>query len=69
MREIKLNAADGSGEFSAFVWEPKGKAQAGAVLVIQEIFGVNAHIRDVTERFAKAGYVAIAPPILGASRR
>jgi carboxymethylenebutenolidase len=31
--------------------------------VIQEIFGVNAHIRDVTERFARAGYVAIAPAI------
>lgn len=34
-----------------------------AVIVIQEIFGVNAHIREVTERFAKAGYVAIAPAI------
>lgn len=34
-----------------------------SVVVIQEIFGVNAHIRDVTERFARAGYVAIAPAI------
>ncbi|MEM9771598.1 MAG: dienelactone hydrolase family protein [Cyanobacteria bacterium P01_D01_bin.73] len=33
------------------------------VVVIQEIFGVNAHIRDVTERVAKLGYVAIAPAI------
>jgi carboxymethylenebutenolidase len=34
-----------------------------AIIVIQEIFGVNAHIRDVTERIAKQGYVAIAPAI------
>ncbi len=34
-----------------------------AVIVIQEIFGVNSHIRDVTERIAKEGYVAIAPAI------
>src|SRR5690606_41888291 len=33
----------------------------GAIGVIQEIFGVNAHIRDVVDRFADAGYVAIAP--------
>ena len=33
----------------------------GGIVVIQEIFGVNAHIRDVVERFAEAGYVAIAP--------
>ena len=33
------------------------------IIVIQEIFGVNEHIRDVTERIAKEGYVAIAPPI------
>lgn len=35
----------------------------GAVLVIQEIFGVNAHIRGVTERFAAAGFVALAPAL------
>ena len=36
---------------------------AGGVVVLQEIFGVNAHIRDVTERFARAGYAAIAPAL------
>jgi dienelactone hydrolase len=36
---------------------------APAVIVFQEIFGVNAHIRDVTQRLAAAGYVAIAPAI------
>jgi dienelactone hydrolase len=34
-----------------------------AIFVIQEIFGVNAHIRDVTDRFARAGYLAVAPEI------
>lgn len=35
----------------------------GAVIVVQEIFGVNAHIREVTERFADAGFVALAPAL------
>lgn len=35
----------------------------GAVIVVQEIFGVNAHIRQVTERFASAGFVALAPAL------
>jgi carboxymethylenebutenolidase len=38
-----------------------GGAAAGAVIVIQEAFGVNEHIRDVTRRFAAAGYRAVAP--------
>ncbi len=63
MREIKLNAADGSGEFSAFVWEPKGKAQAGAVLVIQEIFGVNDSLRETAQNLADQGFIAIAPDL------
>lgn len=46
---------------NAYVARPAdGKAHPG-LLVFQEAFGVNAHIRDVTERFAKQGYVAIAP--------
>jgi carboxymethylenebutenolidase len=43
-----------------YVAEPDGEAR-GAVIVLQEAFGVNAHIRDVTDRFATAGYVAVAP--------
>ncbi len=43
--------------------QPDGIESRPAVIVIQEIFGVNAHIRDVTERFARLGYVAIAPAI------
>jgi carboxymethylenebutenolidase len=44
----------------AYVAEPAGKPKGGMV-VIQEIFGVNAHMRSVADRFAAAGYTAIAP--------
>jgi carboxymethylenebutenolidase len=42
---------------------PVGVESAPGIVVLQEIFGVNSHIRDVTERFAKEGYVAIAPAL------
>ncbi|KIQ98370.1 dienelactone hydrolase family protein [Lysobacter sp. A03] len=42
--------------------EPAGPSR-GAIVVLQEIFGVNAHIRDVTDRFAQAGFVALAPAL------
>ena len=46
----------------AYVAHPGVKPHAG-LLVFQEAFGVNAHIRDVTERFAKEGYLAISPEL------
>ena len=49
-------------ELGVYVVEPAG-APRGAVIVLQEIFGVNAHIRDVTERFAREGYLAVAPDL------
>ena len=58
---IRLTAADGH-EFDAYRAEPEGEAK-GAVVVIQEIFGVNGHIRDVTDSYAADGYLAIAPAI------
>ncbi len=45
---------------AVFEATPDGDAR-GAVIVVQEAFGVNAHIRDVTTRFASAGYHAVAP--------
>lgn len=48
-------------EIDAYLAQPASTGTYGAVIVIQEIFGVNSHIRDVTERIAKQGYVAIAP--------
>ncbi len=56
---ISLTSADGFG-FSAYVAQPEGTPKA-AVVVLQEIFGVNAHIQSVTDRFAAQGYLAIAP--------
>ena len=63
MEEIKLKAADGSGEFSAFVWTPKNKEKAGAVLLIQEIFGVNDALRETGASLAEQGFIAIAPDL------
>ena len=61
-QKVSLRVADGT-EMSAFVARPTDDAQYPGVLVFQEAFGVNAHIRDVTERFAHEGYVAIAPEL------
>lgn len=58
---VQLHAADGQ-ELSAYVSKPAGEPIAGLV-VIQEIFGVNAHIRNVTDSYANDGFLAIAPAI------
>lgn len=50
------------GPIAAWRTEPSGPSR-GALVVLQEIFGVNQHIRDVAERFAQAGYVALAPDL------
>ncbi len=63
MHEIKLKAADGAGEFAAYVWEPKGTEKAGAVVLIQEIFGVNDALRATGEELAAQGFIAIAPDL------
>ena len=47
----------------AYVARPAGKANLPVVLVIQEIFGVHEYIADTARRFAKAGYLAIAPEL------
>ena len=60
--KIALSVSDGT-SMSAYVAAPAGGAKAPGIVVFQEIFGVNAHIRDVAERFAKLGYVAIAPEL------
>ena len=56
---IQLRAADGT-QFPAYVAEPDTPAKA-AVVVLQEIFGVNTHIREVADAYAKEAYLAIAP--------
>ena len=56
---VTLVAADDF-QSSGYVAEPSGQPR-GAVVVLQEIFGVNSHIRSVAGRYAAAGYLAIAP--------
>lgn len=56
---IDLRAVDGV-MFPAYVAHPAGQPR-GAVVVLQEIFGVNSHIRAVADGYAAAGYVAVAP--------
>jgi carboxymethylenebutenolidase len=58
---IKLKAQDGH-ELSAYVARPKGEA-IGALVLVQEIYGINAHIRSVADGYAKDGFLVIAPAI------
>ena len=58
-----VKVANGELQIDAYLATPSGAGVFPAVIVIQEIFGVNSHIRDVTERLAQEGYVAIAPAI------
>lgn len=58
---MTLTASDGH-FFSAYRADPSGKPR-GAVVVIQEIFGVNSHIRQVADGYAADGYLAIAPAL------
>ena len=59
--KVTLKAADGH-SFEAYVAEPKGTPR-GAIVVIQEIFGVNSHIRGVADGYAADGYLAVAPAL------
>ncbi|HKF47395.1 MAG TPA: dienelactone hydrolase family protein [Terracidiphilus sp.] len=59
--QVSLRAADGQ-QLGAYVARPEGEPLAGLV-VVQEIFGVNAHIRAVTDSFALNGFLAIAPAL------
>jgi carboxymethylenebutenolidase len=59
--EVKLPVKDG--EIPAYRALPEGGKSLPVVLVVQEIFGVHEHIRDVCRRLAKLGYLAIAPEL------
>jgi carboxymethylenebutenolidase len=58
---VQLNTSDG--KMDAYVAQPKDGGSYPGVVVIQEAFGVNDHIKKVTDRIAAEGYVAIAPDI------
>ncbi|MBD0303793.1 MAG: dienelactone hydrolase family protein [Tolypothrix sp. T3-bin4] len=65
-REISTNSVkvtNDSVEIAAYLAMPVEGGPFPGIVVLQEIFGVNSHIRDVTERLAKEGYIAIAPAL------
>lgn len=62
MAMIDIQTLDGGGRFKAYVAEPDSAPRA-AIVVIQEIFGVNAGIRRKCDRLAEDGYLAIAPDL------
>lgn len=64
---IDINAADGF-RLSAYRADPAGTPRGGLV-VVQEIFGVNSHIRKVCDGYASEGYVAIAPALFDRVQR
>ena len=60
---IDLKVPDGS-TMAAYISSPKNKdGKVPGIIVLQEAFGVNHHIRKVTDRFAREGYIAIAPEL------
>lgn len=62
MTDTTLTLATADGPMACFEATPDADAR-GAVVVIQEAFGINDHIQDVTRRFAAAGYHAVAPAL------
>src|SRR3984885_13376206 len=63
---IQLKAADGF-SFSAYVAGPANATKG--VVVVQEIFGVNHHIRSMADRFAALGYAVVAPAVFDRAQR
>ncbi len=59
---LVLNVADGT-QAHAYVAQPQNAAAAPGIILFQEAFGVNGHIRNVADRLAAAGYVVVAPEL------
>ncbi len=59
---VTLSVADGT-SMRVYIAHPSKNRPLAGILVFQEAFGVNAHIRDVAERFASQGYLAISPEL------
>ncbi len=66
-QHTQLESSDGH-KFDAYIAQPTGEPKAG-IVVLQEVFGVNAHIRSVADGFAQAGYLAIAPALFDRAER
>ena len=59
---VSISTLSGEGTFDAYIARPAGEVKS-AIIVIQEIFGVNAGIRRKCDRLAEAGYLALAPDL------
>ena len=66
-RWMEIDAGDGE-RYDGYLALPRAGKGPG-VIIVQEIFGVNAHIRSVAEQYALAGYVALAPDVFWRSER
>jgi carboxymethylenebutenolidase len=62
MASITIRATDGAGNFTAYLLEPKTKP-AGVVVLIQEVFGVNQAMRDISAWVADMGFIAVCPDL------
>ncbi len=62
MADITIEAGDGAGRFFAYAAEPAAKP-AGAVIVIQEIFGVSDSLKEIADGVADQGFIAVAPDL------
>ncbi len=62
MNELIEVTAKDNHQFSAYISQPSGKPKAG-IVIIQEIFGVNRHIKEVTNLYAGKGYLCVAPSL------
>ena len=63
IRTSNVKVSHGDLQIDAYLAQPDRPGPCPAVVVLQEIFGVNTHIREVTERIAREGYIAIAPAL------
>lgn len=61
-KEVQISAHDG-GQFGAYTAYPDGETPSAAVIVIQEIFGINKVMRGICDNLAAAGFIAIAPDL------
>ena len=59
----QIKIPNGDLEIDAYLAQPSESGQYPAIIVIQEIFGVNDHIKDITARIARQGYITVAPAI------
>ncbi len=62
-QDVEIKTMDGDGAFSAFLAMPEKTAPAPAIIIIQEIFGVNKNMREICAAFARMGYLAVCPDL------